>query len=458
MVGERDLDAGVNVVRGEGHVAGHGDVAAGIVDLAGLVSPAGEHLVAVLEPAAVLDLCKRLIFVAVFVGYRGVGSGDVGQRVDIALKDCLDDGVAADGAVDVNGGAVLVYPLENGLARLGDLGLGILEHVYAGDDRTDGDLVIGRGISAERGNLHRQRDGLLDPVCEEGEVVRGHRLAGEVEVLRSAGYLRRLDLVPAHEHCVLAEAFRTCRNIVVVAVQLSFVFYGVVRNGTVVVEGERVGLAHVVKVKRVVAEVFLVTVKTGNAGAVPIKAVYVMILFIVSSIIEVCLYFLVQTEVGSAGRPTAAVYSRSNILHIVIYGLEFVAALIIEIKGCIEAGHTVERLECIVIFTAIGALPCTSVISRVERRLAKLGKNRSVIFCGYCSYGFVVAAKKFPCVLAESQCVAVAGEIDIQNAGAVGADGCRVGPAELEVLSVRHTLWQCAGGCIERYRAADLAG
>ena len=458
MVGERDLDAGVDVLRGEGLVAGHGDVAAGIVDLAGLVSPAGEHLVAALEPAAVLDLCKRLIFVAVFVGYRGVGSGDVGQIVDLALKDCLDGGVAADGAVDVNGGAVLVYTLENGSACRGDLGLGILEHVHAGDDRTDGDLVIGRGISAECGNLHRQRDGLLDPVCEEGEVVRGHRLAGEVEVLRSAGYLRRLDLVPAHEHCVLAEAFRTCRNIVVVAVQLSFVFYGVVRNGTVVVEGERVGLAHVVKVKRVVAEVFLVTVKTGNAGAVPIKAVYVMILFIVSSIIEVCLYFLVQTEVGSAGRPTAAVYSRSNILHIVIYGLEFVAALIIEIKGCIEAGHTVERLECIVIFTAIGALPCTSVISRVERRLAKLGKNRSVIFCGYCSYGFVVAAKKFPCVLAESQCVAVAGEIDIQNAGAVGADGCRVGPAELEVLSVRHTVWQCAGGCIERYRAADLAG
>ena len=457
MVGERDLDAGVDVLRGEGLVAGHGDVAAGIVDLAGLVSPAGEHLVAALEPAAVLDLCKRLIFVAVFVGYRGGGSGDVGQRVDLALKDSLDGGVAVDGAVDVNGGAVLVYPLENGLARIGDLGLGILEHVHAGDDRADGDLVIGRGI-VECGNLHRQRDGLLDPVREEGEVVRGHRLAGEVEALRSAGYLRRLDLVPAHEHCVLAEAFRTCRNIVVVAVQLSFIFYGVVRNGTVVVEGERVGLAHVVKVKRVVAEVFLVTVKTGNAGAVPIKAVYVMILFIVSSIIEVCLYFLVQTEVGSAGRPTAAVYSRSNILHIVIYGLEFVAVLIIEIKGCIEAGHTVERLECVVIFTAIGALPCTSVISRVERRLAKLGKNRSVIFCGYCSYGFVVAAKKFPCVLAESQCVAVAGEIDIQNAGAVGADGCRVGRAELEVLSVRHTVWQCAGGCIERYRAADLAG
>ena len=209
MVGERDLDAGVNVICGEGLVAGHGDVAAGIVDLAGLVSPAGEHLVAALEPAAVLDLCKRLIFVAVFVGYRGVGSGDVGQIVDLALKDCLDGGVAADGAVDVNGGAVLVYPLENGLARLGDLGLGILEHVHAGDDRTDGDLVIGRGISAECGNLHRQRDGLLDPVCEEGEFARRHRLSCEVVGQSGVGYLTDRNLIPALEHCVLAEAGRT---------------------------------------------------------------------------------------------------------------------------------------------------------------------------------------------------------------------------------------------------------
>ena len=208
MVGERDLDAGVNVLRGEGLVAGHGDVAAGIVDLAGLVSPAGEHLVAALEPAAVLDLCKRLIFVAVFVGYRGGGSGVVGQRVDLALKECLDGGVAADGAVDVNGGAVLVYPLENGLVRIDYCGLGILEHVYAGDDRTDGDLVIGRGI-VERGNLHRQRDGLLDPVREENQILCGHRLAVKVEGQSGVGYLTDRNLIPALEHCVLAEAFRT---------------------------------------------------------------------------------------------------------------------------------------------------------------------------------------------------------------------------------------------------------
>ena len=210
VVCKHDLDAGVDVVRGEGHVAGHGDVAAGVVDIVGVVSPAGEHLVAALEPAAVLDLCERLIFVAVFVGYRGVGSGVVGQIVDLALKDCLDGGVAVDGAVDVNGGAVLVYPLENGSACLGDLGLGIIEHVYAGDDRADGDLVIGRGI-AERGNLHRQRDGLLDPVCKEGEFARRHRLSCEVVGQSGVGYLTDRNLIPALEHCVLAEAGRTSR-------------------------------------------------------------------------------------------------------------------------------------------------------------------------------------------------------------------------------------------------------
>ena len=169
------------------HVAGDLDGTVGIVRLTLAVSagvPAQEDLVAVGE-AVVVHRGKDVLGIdhrIVGNGCVGCGVSVIGHRVPAAVADLgVQVVILVDLGAEVEGGAVLLHPTQEGLAfRQRES-----RHFIAADGAVLGNLGEGLENSAIH-TMHCHLVGGSHPLGVQGNVVGGHGLAGEVVSLAGA--------------------------------------------------------------------------------------------------------------------------------------------------------------------------------------------------------------------------------------------------------------------------------
>ena len=228
MVAQGNLGNALDIDRRKLDVAAHEHEAAGIVHMLA-VSPAGKYLAVLLKTAAVHDarLCAELVLIA--VAYDRLRQSVIADGVLHADGNGADDGIGKYRLIDVYLAEILIDPAENSVTR------DCLEDIGGCDDGADRKLCA---CGLARKVNDRQGDGLLLPVGVEHQVLCRHGLSGKAEGQSALGDLLGRNLIPALEHCVLADACGTCGNKIFIAVKRGFKRHGVVGRGAVVIETE----------------------------------------------------------------------------------------------------------------------------------------------------------------------------------------------------------------------------
>ena len=296
-----------------------------------------------------------------------------------------------------------------------------LGKIVRADGSAVGDGELRSAVASVFGDVDRAGKLRSRPLGVHVHAAQRHDFGREVDRLARAGAV----IVPAGELERIRYARRSLRRVRLSAQALRILQSDGMFGGRVVavVEVEIVALEQVVQSKFIVTEILLiVAVESCRACRIAVVALNLVILLVIRGIPKICLYLFQQREVGAARGPAAARHRGAGRLHIIINGFLRIGVFIVQIKGCIEAGHTVQRLQGVVILRRFRAFPRSACIGGAERRFGKLVGDLLIVFRLNGGYGVVVPAP-VPDRDTESQRIPIPGEVDVDDSGAVAVDG-----------------------------------
>ena len=193
-----------------------------------------------------------------------------------------------------------------------------------------------------------------------------------------------------------------------------------------VFELQLVTIAQIIEIKSIIDELLcIIFVKVRNISRIASEALYFVIFLIVGRIIKICIDLLHKVKISRTRRPRSTAYSCTNLLHVVIYGLLDITALIIQIERSVETRHTVKRLQSIVKLAAIRAFPCAAAVGGVKRSFAKFIGNPCVVFCRNgrsCGIAFITMVMEKPLIarqFSKRQRICISLEIHVQHGRAI---------------------------------------
>ena len=300
-----------------------------------------------------------------------------------------------------------------------------LGKIVRADGSAVGDGELRSAVASVFGDVDRAGKLRSRPLGVHVHAAQRHDFGREVDRLARAGAV----IVPAGELERIRYARRSLRRVRLSAQALRILQSDGMFGGRVVavVEVEIVALEQVVQSKFIVTEILLiVAVESCRACRIAVVALNLVILLVIRGIPKICLYLFQQREVGAARGPAAARHRGAGRLHIIINGFLRIGVFIVQIKGCIEAGHTVQRLQGVVILRRFRAFPRSACIGGAERRFGKLVGDLLIVFRlngGYYFHGFIPREVRTPFHDLESQRIPIPGEVDVDDSGAVAVDG-----------------------------------
>ena len=299
-----------------------------------------------------------------------------------------------------------------------------LGKIARADGPAVGDGELRSAVASVFGDVDRAGKLGSRPLGVHVHAAQRHGFGREVNRLAGAGAV----IVPAGELERIRYARRSLRRVRLSAQALRILQSDGMFGGRVVavVEVEIVALEQVVQIKFIVTETLLIfVVESCRACRIAVVALNLVILLGIGSICKICLYLFQQRKVCAARGPAAARHRGAGRLYIIIDDFLRIAAFIVQIKGRVEAGHTVQRLQGVVIVRSIRAFPRSACIGGAERRFGELVGDLLIVFRLNGGYGGLASFKAPPIIFHNLECqrIPVPGEVDVDDSGAVARDG-----------------------------------
>ncbi len=429
VIGQRDRFFNVAVHGVERNVAGDRKFIVGLIFGVAVRRrrPAEEHLVRgrgkpKRRNAHHVGICVNGVYLGVGSFFRR--SVLVGHGIAVRVGEVrIEFNVAKDLSGEVERGALCGVGRPTGKHPAVAFRRYRLGKIVRADGSAVGDGELRSAVASVFGDVDRAGKLGSRPLGVHIYAAQRHDFGREVDRLARAGAV----IVPAGELERIRYARRSLRRILLSAQALRILQSDGMFGGRVVavVEVEIVALEQVVQIKLIVTEILLIAAESCRACRIAVVALNLVILLVIRGISKICLYLFQQREVGAARGPAAARHRGAGRLHIIINGFLRIGAFIVQIKGRVEAGHTVQRLQGVAILRSIRAFPRSACIGGAERRFGKLVGDLLIVFRLNGGYSGLASFKAQPIIFHNLECqrIPVPGEVDVDDSGAVAVDG-----------------------------------